>query len=133
MIPSEHQEQTELFHALAAWATENHLAALAYAIPNGGYRAKKTATMLRDEGVKAGVPDICWPVPRGKYHGMYIEMKRREHRNSAGRKVKPMPSAEQREWISALRAQGYFVVVARGCDEALEQMKHYWHLGGFDA
>ena len=132
-IPSEHQEQTELFHALAVWATENPLAGLAYAVPNGGHRAQKVANMLRDEGVKPGVPDVFWPVPRGRYHGMYLELKRRAHRNEAGRLVKPQPSAKQRQWMDALRAQSYFVVVAWGCDQALEWMRHYWALGGFHA
>jgi len=48
---------------------------LLYHIPNGGYRYKTTARRLKAEGVKAGVPDICLPVPRGGYHGLYIEMK----------------------------------------------------------
>ena len=50
----------------------------------------RTAANLKKEGVKRGVPDICLPVSRGKYHGLYIEMK-------AG---KNKPSKEQKEWIN---------------------------------
>lgn len=46
-----------------------------HAIPNGGKRGFKTAKSLKDEGVKPGIFDIFLPIPRGDYHGMYIEFK----------------------------------------------------------
>jgi hypothetical protein len=46
-----------------------------HAIPNGGHRHKATAARLKAAGVKAGVPDICLPVARGDWHGLYIELK----------------------------------------------------------
>ena len=30
---------------------------------------------MKRQGVKAGVPDICLPVARNGYHGLYIELK----------------------------------------------------------
>jgi hypothetical protein len=62
-----------------------------FAIPNGGARHKAIAGKLRAEGVRAGVPDICLPVPRGEYHGLFIELKRPK-----GGHV----SEEQEAWIS---------------------------------
>ena len=47
-----------------------------YHIPNEGKRSKSNGAELVRQGLKKGVPDICLPVPRGKYHGLYIEMKR---------------------------------------------------------
>ena len=44
-------------------------------IPNGGYRNAREAANLKRQGVKAGVPDLCIPVAKGGYHGLYIEMK----------------------------------------------------------
>ena len=44
---------------------------LMYHIPNGGSRNKYEAANLKLQGVKAGVPDICLPVARGKFHGLY--------------------------------------------------------------
>ena len=41
----------------------------------GGKRDAKTATILKRQGVKAGVPDLHLPVARGGYHGLYIELK----------------------------------------------------------
>ena len=46
-----------------------------FAIPNGGKRNIKTAMKLKAEGVKPGVSDLCLPVSRGEYHGLFIEMK----------------------------------------------------------
>ena len=46
-------------------------------IPNGGYRNKAEAAHLKAQGVRPGVPDLCVPVARHGYHGLYIEMKRR--------------------------------------------------------
>lgn len=43
--------------------------------PNGGSRNKAEAVKLKQMGVKAGIPDLCLPVPMGMYSGLYIEMK----------------------------------------------------------
>jgi hypothetical protein len=45
------------------------------------------------------------PVARGTSHGLYIELKR-----TKGGRVSP----DQREWIEALRAEGYDVVIPKG-------------------
>src|SRR5258708_278445 len=69
--------------ALFCWAALNvgKYPALAYmfAIPNGGLRDVRTATNLKAEGVKAGVPDIFLPFhnifPHYPYSGCFIAMK----------------------------------------------------------
>lgn len=45
--------------------------ALLHHIPNGGTRDAVEAKHLKQQGVKSGVPDLCLPVPRGQYHGLY--------------------------------------------------------------
>ena len=112
---SEHQEQT----ALIAWAT---LAArvypalrLLFAIPNGGARDAVTGALLKAEGVRPGVPDLCLPVARHGYHGLYIEMKDR------GGKV----SRAQRVWMTDLAAEGYRVEVCYGWEQARETLESY--------
>ncbi|MCP4524541.1 MAG: VRR-NUC domain-containing protein, partial [Aestuariibacter sp.] len=79
---NEHQHQT----ALINWARNNERdfpeLALLHAIPNGGKRGKKVAMDMKAEGLKPGVPDLCLPVARMGYHGMYIEMKTRTGRVS---------------------------------------------------
>ena len=90
--------------------------ALLYAIPNGGKRSIKTARMLKATGVKAGVPDMCLPVPRYPYHGLYIELKRRK-----GGRV----SEKQSEWLQDLMKEGYKTCVCYGSDEAICVIDEY--------
>ncbi len=70
--------------ALFAWAAQHSLIIpelkLLFSIPNGGLRDKITASRLKAAGVRAGVPDIFWPVAINDewghfYHGLFIEMK----------------------------------------------------------
>ena len=88
---------------------------LIYHIPNGGKRSKTEAIRLKCEGVKKGVPDLCLPVPRRNYHGLYIEMKYGNGRTSK----------EQKEWIQKLNKQGYKAVICNGFDEAKETIERY--------
>lgn len=78
---TEHGEQSALF----CWAANNRRKysdlRWMYAIPNGGDRKVSVAAALKVEGVKAGVADVCLPVPRHANGymaeaGLYIEMKR---------------------------------------------------------
>ena len=114
--PLEEIEQEHVF----LWASMEERAypelAMLYAIPNGGKRAIKTAIALKAQGVKSGVPDMCLPVARGAYHGLYIELKRQR-----GGTV----SEAQKEWITALAEQGYKAVVCRGAEEAIKVIKEY--------
>lgn len=111
----EHQEQVALMHwAAFSMKTYPDLCML-YAIPNGGLRTKATAAKLKAEGVKAGVPDLFLSVPRGRYHGLYIEMK-------AG---KNKPTQEQKEWIEQLNAQGYIACWCVGWESAAGLIKTY--------
>lgn len=89
---------------------------LLHHIPNGGTRQKVEASHLKAEGVRKGVPDISLPVPRGKYHGAYIEMKR-----TKGGTI----SADQKEWLNRLINNGYAAVVCYGAAEAGAFLKAY--------
>ncbi len=113
--PLEREEQT----ALMAYAKLNERRypelGLLYHIPNGGSRNAIEALNLKRQGVKAGVPDLCLPVARGGYHGLYIELKRKGGRLSAA----------QRVWIENLRAQGYAVMVCYGFREAADTLEGY--------
>ena len=115
-IPTEDTEQAHIF-AWAAWASGKYPELdLMHHIPNGGKRSKSEAARFKVQGVKAGVPDIFLPCARGGYHGLYIELKR-----TKGGKI----SAAQKEWIDALRGQGYKVIVCYGFDEAREVIISY--------
>lgn len=111
----EHLSQVALFR----WAEYQQNArpelALLFAIPNGGHRHKATAAKLKAEGVKAGVPDICLPVARGEYHGLWIEMK-------AGRNK---PTAPQVQWHMRLSQQGHRVAVCYRWEAARDVIEEY--------
>lgn len=118
--PTEHDEQCALMVHVGYYLGRWPELALLYAIPNGGQRSKAVAGKLKAEGVKPGVPDLCLPVPRGGFHGLYIEMKRVGERDAT--------SPAQKAWHAALRAQGYRVVVCEGEAEAMAVIIEYMRL-----
>ena len=92
--------------------------ALLFHIPNGGTRDAVEGKHLKQQGVKKGVPDLCLPVPSGKYHGLFIEMKTDKGRASDA----------QRQWIERLKAVGYFAQVCHGWEAAVATLEWYLSL-----
>ena len=89
---------------------------LAFAIPNGGFRGWNAGKKLKAEGVKRGVPDIFIPVSRNNYHGLFIEMKRSDGKESP----------EQTQYIKSLIEQGYFAYTCYAAQEAIDLTKTYF-------
>ena len=114
--PLERDEQELLFEWLEYAAVAHPELELAFHIPNGGRRNAREAHNLRLQGVKAGVPDICLPVPRGGYGALYIELKRKH----GGRL-----SEDQRKWLAALNRVGNKAVVCKGFEEAKKAIEEY--------
>lgn len=112
---SESVEQTCLFRWASYSMGKYPQLKWLFHIPNGGKRDKVTAAKLKAEGVKAGVPDICLPVARGKFHGLYIELK-------AG---KNKATKLQMEWLEGLDLNGYKTAICYGWEEASELIKNY--------
>jgi hypothetical protein len=112
---NEHDEQKALMQWAAWHEGQCPALALLFAIPNGGKRDPVTAVRLQREGVKPGVPDLCLPVPRQGWHGLFIELK-------AG---KNKPTDKQLDWLERLSEQGYLAVVCWGYDEATATIKDY--------
>lgn len=115
-VPSEAEEQRALFtwaaHMMGTWPELE----LMYHTPNEGKRSPKRGYIMKQEGLKKGVPDICLPVPRGGYHGLYIELKRL----GGGRK-----SQEQKYYIDALKKLGYAAEFRNGWQAAAELIVKY--------
>ena len=118
---SEAQEQIALIQWAKLQSGKYPELALIYHIPNGGSRHPAEAARLKQQGVKAGVPDLCLPVARGGYNGLYIELK-------AGRN-KPTPL--QNEWLSWLNQQGYRAVVCWGWQAAKDEIMAYLEEGQY--
>lgn len=113
---SEHAEQVAIFEwAKLNMATYPQLVNM-FAIPNGGQREHRTGTMLKREGVRSGVPDIALMYPCNGYHGLFVELKRRD-----GGKVSPTQS----DWINRLNQAGYLAIVAFGAKEAVNEITKY--------
>lgn len=114
--PSEADEQRNVMEWAELQSPAYPELRLLFHIPNGGSRDVREARNLKLQGVKSGVPDLMLPAPRGKYHGLFIEMKRQKN----GR-----VSDNQREWLEALTEQGYRCEVCRGGMEAVSTIKKY--------
>lgn len=113
---TEHSHQVALMQWVAGvWRHEKGW--MLHAIPNGGDRSMSVGAKMKAEGVRKGVPDLCWPIRRWSgdgrfedhYSGLYLEMKR-PSRGSL--------SEEQLKFLTALRAEGYAVAVAWGWQAA---------------
>lgn len=91
--------------------------------PNGGSRNKAEAVKLKQMGVKAGIPDLCLPVPMGMYNGLYIEMK-----YDTGRL-----EDSQKKMLKALAAAGHYCTVCYGAEEAIRVLQEYINLKKIDA
>ncbi|NMC30736.1 MAG: VRR-NUC domain-containing protein [Pelolinea sp.] len=128
IIYTEHQEQAELIR----WTKEPHTLRLypevewLFAVPNGAklpytgkgkQRRSRQAVILKAEGLKPGVPDLCLPVPAGGYHGLWIEMKSFRK----GAKV----SKDQAEWLKQLQVYGFCCKVCVGWVEARDEIMLY--------
>lgn len=85
-------------------------------IPNGGLRSKTEAVRFKRLGVRAGVSDLLLPVARCGYHGLWVEMKRRQ-----GGRLSP----DQKDWIDGMNAQHYLALRADGAEEACEILYKY--------
>ena len=92
---------------------------LIFAVPNGGKRNITTATRLKMEGVKPGVPDLMLPVARHGFHGLFIEMKR-----DPSIQLDP----KQQIWKEDLEEQGYFVVKCGESEDAITVLKSYMEI-----
>jgi hypothetical protein len=120
LVQSEHAQQTALF----CWSSLPETRAvypelsLMFAVPNGGERSARVAANLKAEGVKAGVLDICLPVARGPWHGLFLEMKWGSNK----------PTVEQLWFASELAKQNYYTRVAYSFQAGKEELIKYLNL-----
>lgn len=117
---------TEYIHqkAVFEWSQQKHIREaypdleLLHHIKNETTGGAKQVAIDRKNGVRKGVPDLSLPVPRGQYHGLYIEMK-----NETGR-----VSKEQKWWGDKLEKKGFKFNVCHGWKEATEVLLWYLNL-----
>lgn len=94
-----------------------HLKQLLFHIPNGGKRNIREAARLKRMGVRAGVADFFLAIPRGGYHGLFIELK-------VG---KGKLTDSQKAFTDAVAEKGYLTAEVRSVDGFIELIDKYYN------
>lgn len=102
-LKTEHEEQKEFVRWFRE-CYENTKGVRIFAIPNGGHRNKITASKMKAEGLRSGVPDLFIPEWR-----LWVEMKREKG---------GVLSDNQKIWRDYLLSNKYFYVVCNGFENA---------------
>lgn len=103
-------------------------------IPNGGSRgddAKSRAIrggQMKAQGVRTGVADVCLPVRRGGWSGLYIEMKKPSEKPVKAAS-KGGVSDDQAEFGAFVQSQGFGWCVCYSWEEAAHIIEQYMEQG----
>ena len=92
-----------------------------YHVPNGGSRNKVEAAKFKKMGVRAGVPDLVLPVPKGIYSGLFIEMKYDKGRLQES----------QKEYLLKATMYGHCCYVCYSAEDAIGIIKEYLNLNKY--
>lgn len=85
-------------------------------LPKGSGRAAAIRiNMMRTQGMTDAESDLFFAVPRGTYHGLFIEMK------DFGKK----PTFEQVGYLEHQRSMGYAAEWCEGSEEAIRVISEY--------
>ena len=110
--------QSEFYSLIKYYSKTYPLLELTFAIPNGGKRSHFEGVKLKAEGVLAGIPDICIPIPNGDHGALFLEFKTPKGRLSD----------KQKTIIPLLREAYNKVEVVRSPKEALSVVAEYLDL-----
>ena len=94
------------------------IASAAIHIANERKTSSMYGSILKKMGVKRGVPDLFWPKPKKKFHGLFIEVK-----TETGRL-----SIEQARFIEQSAHDGYFSCVCFGSQDVVDTVCAYFGL-----
>ena len=104
--PSEHQEQVTLIN----WFRLTYPKFIMFSVPNGGNRDLIEAKRLKDEGLTAGIPDLCI-ILNDKV--VFVEMKTRTGKlNEAQKKI-----------IPKIERLGHLVIIGHGFIDAKNKIE----------
>ena len=110
------QNELKVQIAVVNWLRSNFPEIL-YCASAGGMRTSlSVAKKMKASGYVKGFPDLGIFHPTMKHHGMFIELKADK---------KGYASKEQKEWIEMLNRRGYYAVVCKGFDAAIEEITEY--------
>lgn len=89
-----------------------------FAVPNGGYRTKTTAALLKAEGQLSGVSDLILLKRKGKCGALLLEAKIKGN----------YQSDTQRQWQKLIEADGYTYKVFHTLEEFISIVEDYLNL-----
>ena len=95
-----------------------HLTHNLFAVPNGGYRTKTTAALMKAEGQLAGVSDLILLVRKGNCGALLLEGKRKGN----------YQSPVQRAWQKHMEEFGYKYGIFHSVEEFIEIVNNYLSL-----
>ena len=114
--PSESQLQQEVIKWWASahtdYAIHEHLL---MAIPLQAIRSPRNGARMKREGARAGTPDLFLAVPRARFSGLWIEMK----------KPGGVVSDVQTNMIADLNGQNYVTAVCWSSEDAIKEIQIY--------
>jgi hypothetical protein len=89
-----------------------------FAVPNGGYRTKTTAALMKEEGQLAGVADLILLKRKGSCGALLLEAKVKGN----------YQSETQRECQKRIEADGYIYKIFHSLDEFIIIVNEYLNL-----
>lgn len=115
--------ESNIQHTCVVWfrRTFPAMAGLLFAVPNGGFRTKKTAAVMMYEGQVSGVSDLILLCPSGGKGALCIEMKTPKRKGSSAGKQ----SDRQKAWQALVEANGYAYRVCHGLVEFVTAVCDY--------
>ena len=89
-----------------------------FAVPNGGYRTKTTAALMKEEGQLSGVADLILLKRKGHCGALLLEAKVKGN----------YQSQTQREWQRRIEADGYQYRIFHSLEEFSQIVNDYLNL-----
>ena len=86
-----------------------------FAVPNGGYRTKTTAALMKAEGQLSGVSDLIFLKRKGRCGALLLEAKVKGN----------YQSPTQREWQKRIEEDGYIYKVFHSVEEFIDIIDNY--------
>lgn len=114
------------WQSLAPIGIDGKLSNFIHHSPNGGYRNESEGRNFKLMGTKAGFPDLFVFIPKGGYHGLFIELKAPKGKTKDGKTRRAGEVSDNQEMmIDRLNAIGYKAVVCYGYDETITAIREY--------
>lgn len=114
---TEHPTEVEEACALVQWVNlQPNIRDFFIHIPNEGPRTMRFGRILKLMGLKRGVSDYLLALPVSPFHGLWLELKRRQI---------GIVNAEQKAWVERMQGVGYAAAIVYGWEEAKDAIEQY--------